>query len=789
MKNDYIYLDEDSLFIWLKDYANSLNENSDLKNTLAYFIRYYNASLKVVKDIDFGTYVDLKDGMPDYSMNGTDFIECRKVISYLRDKKHCSDSSIEAESFLNLFRCDLKNIGIVEDISFLELYDLFDGNIDKEGSFVNIWHDKIIDYLGEKYGFDKDKSQDVYDVFQNALISYNRYTNLRAKMAHTARMLMICENQMASDENKDFPDDFKNMTLMSVLYHDIGRMYQGVYYPDLYDKRVQDNEKDNSNGLIIRSHGEIGYYFSMQNLLVNDIIHAGSNEQLRNQFLMHSLASFAVKYHQRSNALELGHMDIDYKDIKNITNEEKSNVSKLMLDIYKNSPMIDISANPLHGELQNHINGINKFTNETANDIIKCICLINLSLKSNKISEETKTKINGFIEFVSKYYLSHEQLTKVITDPNILINDPSFLASSFGIDTSDVRIPDFSNIGDVDNFVNDQLEVLRDKISNRDFPRYLNDIFMVKNSLKDKRDFNIFSDYTNNCFFESLIKNGVDKDSYLNEVIDWYNEFKNNNDDKDKYFELLNNILSKYGKSSDELFNDMFKVVHPNSDIESLELLHQYGAASLTLTTDIDKMDIFNQRANGSWELTNGSHQDVDTSNPNWLDNIIDDEYRENFYRGEKCLGGNKIKVLWFHCNQFVATNLRNRGSFESLKDSNVLDLVCRKMIDMQDEGEVRDKLTPYIVEPIAYSNFFIDYVLKTRVDENGNLISPIVDEEFNIVESNIGTYPSLLDAGKIDKLRKESLIIFREKWDKEKDKIISDMISEDYGGDIGYTY
>lgn len=789
MKNDYIYLDEDSLFIWLKDYANSLNENSDLKNTLAYFIRYYNASLKVVKDIDFGTYVDLKDGMPDYSMNGTDFIECRKVISYLRDKKHCSDSSIEAESFLNLFRSDLKNIGIVEDISFLELYDLFDGNIDKEGSFVNIWHDKIIDYLGEKYGFDKDKSQDVYDVFQNALISYNRYTNLRAKMAHTARMLMICENQMASDENKDFPDDFKNMTLMSVLYHDIGRMYQGVYYPDLYDKRVQDNEKDNSNGLIIRSHGEIGYYFSMQNLLVNDIIHAGSNEQLRNQFLMHSLASFAVKYHQRSNALELGHMDIDYKDIKNITDEEKSNVSKLMLDIYKNSPMIDISANPLHGELQNHINGINKFTNETANDIIKCICLINLSLKSNKISEETKTKINGFIEFVSKYYLSHEQLTKVITDPNILINDPSFLASSFGIDTSDVRIPDFSNIGDVDNFVNDQLEVLRDKISNRDFPRYLNDIFMVKNSLKDKRDFNIFSDYTNNCFFESLIKNGVDKDSYLNEVIDWYSEFKNNNDDKDKYFELLNNILSKYGKSSDELFNDMFKVVHPNSDIESLELLHQYGAASLTLTTDIDKMDIFNQRANGSWELTNGSHQDVDTSNPNWLDNIIDDEYRENFYRGEKCLGGNKIKVLWFHCNQFVATNLRNRGSFESLKDSNVLDLVCRKMIDMQDEGEVRDKLTPYIVEPIAYSNFFIDYVLKTRVDENGNLIPPIVDEEFNIVESNIGTYPSLLDAGKIEKLRKESLIIFREKWDKEKDKIISDMISEDYGGDIGYTY
>lgn len=787
MKNDYIYLDEDSLFIWLKDYANSLNENSDLKNTLAYFIRYYNASLKVVKDIDFGTYVDLKDGMPDYSMNGTDFIECRKVISYLRDKKHCSDSSIEAESFLNLFRSDLKNIGIVEDISFLELYDLFDGNIDKEG--VNIWHDKIIDYLGEKYGFDKDKSQDVYDVFQNALISYNRYTNLRAKMAHTARMLMICENQMASDENKDFPDDFKNMTLMSVLYHDIGRMYQGVYYPDFYDKCVQDNEKDNSNGLIIRSHGEIGYYFSMQNLLVNDIIHAGRNEQLRNQFLMHSLASFAVKYHQRSNALELGHMDIDYKDIKNITDEEKSNVSKLMLDIYKNSPMIDISANPLHGELQDHINGINKFTNETANDIIKCICLINLSLKSNKISEETKTKINGFIEFVSKYYLSHEQLTKVITDPNILINDPSFLASSFGIDTSDVRIPDFSNISDVDNFVNDQLEVLRDKISNRDFPRYLNDIFMVKNSLKDKRDFNIFSDYTNNCFFESLIKNGVDKDSYLNEIIDWYNEFKNNNDDKDKYFELLDNILSKYGKSSDELFNDMFKVVHPNSDIESLELLHQYGAASLTLTTDIDKMDIFNQRANGSWELTNGSHQDVDSSNPNWLDNIIDDEYRENFYRGEKCLGGNKIKVLWFHCNQFVATNFRNRGSFESLKDSNVLDLVCRKMIDMQDEGEVRDKLTPYIVEPIAYSNFFIDYVLKTRVDENGNLIPPLVDEAFNTFESNIGTYPSLLDAGKIEKLRKESLIIFREKWDKEKDKIISDMISEDYGGDIGYTY
>ena len=113
----------------------------------------------------------------------------------------------------------------------------------------------------------------------------------------------------------------------------------------------------------------------------------------------------------------------------------------------------------------------------------------------------------------------------------------------------------------------------------------------------------------------------------------------------------------------------------------------------------MDKVDIINQRINGSWKMTNGSVFVRGTKDTGELtrEEVISDYQRQIFYsdigeeppelegdtraRGFKIKGNvvpslniesstNKINVLWFQLDQFITVNMRNYKSFEYLRDN-----------------------------------------------------------------------------------------------------------------------
>ncbi len=84
-------------------------------------------------------------------------------------------------------------------------------------------------------------------------------------------------------------------------------------------------------------------------------------------------------------------------------------------------------------------------------------------------------------------------------------------------------------------------------------------------------------------------------------------------------------------------------------------------------------------------------------------------------------------------------------------------------MIDEQYE-EYRELLTPLIDEPIAFTEQFLDFVLHVRVDNSGNYIYPLFDENTGLYQEIEGlNKPIIFNAERMADMRRIVMANFKQ--------------------------
>ena len=668
-----------------------------LKKSIYFFIEYYNKSVSKLNNMYYddlfvegllkdnkGNEIPVKEKEMEISLNKLEIEFNRFLLNkYQIDiKELINSSSIEEfnKIFYDFFKDIFKNIGSISKFYFTGFEDS-----SVTYSLENMSSNVMIDYLQsvnsrandiiynigsylysysslKRDNADKEKFQELYSSIVSldaiVLAKHNRMLNLEAKLAHTARMVF-----MTIYHTKDMNDNkLRELSVLSVMFHDIGRIYQALYYPNFMDFYVKNGELNGENNNLLQSHAEVGYYFPMQNLIIQDLIRCNGN--IDEAFVMHTLMSVVIKYHGRSNS-EISHYDVEYGDVS-LDDKVIQELESLILQVFSKSPKIPVHA---RFDTLSNINHMKEFHSDIANYIINCILLISEIRKNNNIDEKINEKVNILEKYLLNYY-SREVLDDLYEHPEKL-EDTSVLESLFGINP-----PEGYKISTNNGNIDERLDNLCNSILNVDYASTINDLLSGKN-----KDIEV----------------------------------------------------------SPELLGTLNKVM----------------GAIMTITTDMDKLDIFNQRINGSWEKTNKSRYDRDTNEGELTkEEVIDDLCRDTFFsdvgnepdpedkrpRGIKILrgngNGNSIKALWFHLDQFITVNLRNYSSFELLSSGNYLEKIRLHMIEEQNEL-YKEEIIPLINEPIAFCEQFINFALNVRVDNSGKYVYP----EFN---ENTGMYNAI---------------------------------------------
>ena len=648
----------------------------------------------------------------------------------------------------------------------------------------------LSEYLSEdlsKYFIDAEKCQDfVKNSVLPFLIKHNRYGNLKAKYAHTGRMCYITEKQL---EKSNFDPRLSTLIIESVLYHDIGRFYQAIYYPDYIDKKVKERE---ANG--INDHAAIGYYYSLQNLITRDLYKGFDYDDGNYEFVMHSLMSVPIRYHQVANSI-MPHYDVDYSDLI-LDDNNLTKLSSFIKKCYDYAPPI----------VPFKEYGLIESTDEQNRQIARIILdTLSILAKEDNNSKKIDESLEKLINYSKKYFNNDELFERIRKNPKLL-NDSSFLEKLFlGFGDNAVKIINIimdNNDINYNNF-NIRFSNLKEKVVNRDFARFINDYLQFENTINH----GAFTGLENNCFLKLV----VDKNNAIIQDLEKQGKVIPDFCKKIDYFSKGNGTLNKedFDLISKNFFGEDYK--------ETLELCKMTLASAVTLTTDIDKLDIFVQRANGSWQQTNncvyhGNFTELSNDNAKNLAGI-----REAFFQKEKDPSksfppGNSntspIRALWFHCDQFICTNMRNYNSFKTIKDLNLLQAVYEETCLLQEErnntcvklenGERRlisnnedspASLSQYIKEPLAFCEMFVETVLNTRIDDKGNLILP----EIKLGEFNNGdhyacypkqpeegknyTVPTFFNADQIQTVRSQVIGNFCQLWEYNQSKTSSNII------------
>ena len=575
----------------------------------------------------------------------------------------------------------------IENKRFVELIDDYEGESDLR-DIANALSDSLYEY----------KINNTYNALQTKdsvfLCKYSRMLNLEAKIAHTSRMLYMTEKAFKDIKNPILIELVK----LSVIFHDIGRFYQAVYYPDFFDRRVSDVEQSK----LLDNHGKVGYYFSIQKLIAEDLIKC--NAEMDEVLLIHTLMSTVIKLHQGANS-QMVQYDVDYSDC-NVDNDTIKQLIPVLKDVYKNGKIVDIS--PKY-RVADNIKFMEGFNIETIVNIVKYISTISEYEKYPQIHDEAHEKMKNRIDRFLRQFFSKERLEELYNNPSLL-TEVGYLEEMFGVELpKDLVLKLNPSDNNIEEYVSLSFKKIESELLDRDFANEIDKIMKGENT----------------------------------------------------------NIPSNL-----------------------LETIKQLMGAAMTITTDADKLDIFNQRINGSWEKTNGSvYKRKETAIGELTkEEVVDDYCRSVFFskygeepdlvpgdprgRGYKISGvgnanlgikptGNKIKALWFHIDQFITINLRNYRSFEYLKDNNILDKVRNQIISVQEvKGRELEILTSLINEPIEFAKMFIDNILKSRIDDNGNII-------FN----GDGKIPTLFTQTQIATIRNKTVEDFKMKFDYVGDK------------------
>ncbi len=679
----------------LQNMSRSGQSTDLLKKSIHFFIEYYNKSVFELMNMGFDELFPpglLKDS------KGNELSAFSKEMGFSLEKIR-----VEFDRYLlSNYKVNIKELledevlkdrfnGLFADFFRTRCSQLVDSRLDVD---VNLVLDNIANYLYQYVNLAKGDAEGKEQLFHTinnfdaqVLSKYNRLLNLEAKLAHTSRMVF-----MTIYHTVDIKDPkLRELAVLAVMYHDIGRIYQALYYPNFNDNFVKYGELS-GNYSLLESHAEVGYYFPMQNLIVQDLIRC--NGSIDETFVMHTLMSVVIKYHGKSNS-EISHYDVTYDDVS-LTPEVISDLEKVLLEVFNKSPEIPIRAR--YDTLSN-INHMSEFHSDIATYIIECIKLVSdIKKKSASLDESTIKKIQSLDSYLRQYYPT-SILESLYEHPEKL-EDITVLEQLFGI-----RPPEDFKVktSDIGQSIVERLNNISNKILNVDFATTLNNIIA----------------------------------------------------DKETNVEITP---------------------------EAQSMLRKVVGAIMTITTDMDKIDIFNQRINGSWEKTNKSRYDRDTtvgelSREEVIDYVTRDtffsnvgeepENPNNFNRGNAVLKGtkfsNSIKAIWFHLDQFITVNLRNYTSFELFANGNYLEKLRQHLIDEQYE-EYRELLTPLIDEPIAFTEQFLDFVLHVRVDNSGNYIYPLFDENTGLYQEIEGlNKPIIFNAERMADMRRIVMANFKQ--------------------------
>ena len=672
------------------------DQNSDLlRRSIHFFIEYYNKSVFELMDMGFDELFPpglLKDKY------GNELSAFDKEMGLSLEKIR-----VEFDRYLmSNYQIHIKDL--LEDESYKERFnDLFANFFRNRCSQIigthldvdsNIVLNNIANYLYQYVSLgkaDEEAKNRLFSSINNydaqVLAKHNRLLNLEAKLAHTSRMVF-----MTIYHTMDIKDPkLRELAVLAVMYHDIGRIYQALYYPSFDDNYVKYGELS-GNYSLLDSHAEVGYYFPMQNLIVQDLIRCNGN--MDETFVMHTLMSVVIKYHGKPNS-DISHYDVTYGDAS-LTPEVISELEKILIEVFNKSPEIPVKAR--YDTLSN-INHMKEFHSDIATYIIECIKLVaEINKKSASLDESTVKKIKSLDIYLKHYYPS-SILEDLYQHPERL-EDATVLEQLFGI-----RPPEDFKVKSTDlgQSIVERLDNISNSILNVDFATTLNDVIAGK----------------------------------------------------DTSIEI-----------SPEMYSVLSKVV----------------GAIMTITTDMDKLDIFNQRVNGSWEKTNKSRYDRDTTIGELTrEEVVDSVSRDTFFsdvgeepdnpngfkRGIAILRGtgkgNSIKAIWFHLDQFITVNLRNYSSFELFANGNYLEKLRQHMIEEQHD-EYLDVLTPLIDEAITFTEQFLDFVLHVRVDGNGKYVYPMFDSSTGLYQEVEGlNKPVLFNANEMADMRRVVMADFKQ--------------------------
>ena len=671
-------------------------QNSDLlKRSIHFFIEYYNKSVFELMNMGFDELFPpglLKD------KNGAEISAFDKEMGLSLEKIR-----VEFDRYLvSNYQMHIKDL--LEDETYKDRFtDIFSNffrnrctqivgtHLDVDNNLIlNNIANYLYQYVNLKKGDDEAKNRlfsSINNFDAQVLAKHNRLLNLEAKLAHTSRMVF-----MTIYHTLDIKDPkLRELAVLAVMYHDIGRIYQALYYPSFDDSYVKYGELS-GNYSLLESHAEVGYYFPMQNLIVQDLIRCNGN--MDETFVMHTLMSVVIKYHGKPNS-DISHYDVTYGDVS-LTPELITELEKTLIEVFKKSPEIPIRAR--YDTLSN-INHMKEFHSDIASYIIECIKLVSeIKKKSASLDEATVKKINSLDNYLRHYYPS-SVLEGLYENPERL-EDLTVLEQLFGVRPPEDFKVKSSNLG---QSINDRLENISNKILSVDFATTLNDVVAGK---------------------ETSVEITPEMHSVLRKVI----------------------------------------------------------GAIMTITTDMDKLDIFNQRINGSWEKTNKSRYDRDTTEGELSrEEVIDSVSRDTFFsnvgeepnnpnglkRGIAILRGgtkgNSIKAIWFHLDQFITVNLRNYSSFELFANGSYLEKLRQHMIEEQHE-EYREVLIPLIDEAITFTEQFLDFVLHVRVDSEGKYVYPLFDSNTGLYQEVEGlSKPVLFNASEMAAMRRVVMSNFKQ--------------------------
>ena len=695
-----------------------------IKRAVAFFSDYYIASSQELRSLG---RVELHETSTDIDKDINTEIKTAIKSIKLDFKKYINDEELDRDTYK------------------YKLIEFFKENNVFYEPLIGALPDEDIDafYEGVSEIIINDSFKDTLENIKYAdfLVRVNRQFNLDAKLAHTARMLYMTVDSLFKDGN-NIDLRIKELGMLSVLFHDIGRFYQAVHYPDFFDSKVkafETNQSEDESDLSARqysdlkSHGQVGYFFCLQSLITQDIIKCDDIENMDRSLLLYSLMSVATKIHQAPNN-KIPWYDLDYEN----TEFDFEKLSRIVKLIYKYADPIVISP---YFDLDGNIRTVAEFHENEAGYIIKCI---NLLHKNNQLPDNQRESVNSIKDYLKSFY-KEDRLNELIDNPELLKED-SLLKSILGVEEIDEEL--FLRIEQDDRKLTD------DSIRAR---------FELLNGYLTEKNFADALDYLLRTHYE-LSSRGLEPNAQnINMVIDGINdEIK---DDKQEVSDRVRELIVAV-ESTPEL----------RSDVDSLE---RVMSAGITITTDMDKLDIFNQRINDSWEKTNATRMDKDIRKEHV------EKMRDALFTGSGVFGESsheaiprnydnevsQLAVLWWHMDQFITVNLRNYSSFKFIKDSGQISYTVHSFVDYQKQ-EIGKSIEDTAMEIGAFTEMFVDMALNSRIDENGNLLLPVMNENSNgtyeFVPQETGVKPTIFKKEQIDEIRKQTCLSFIDHYNYE---------------------